>query len=81
MNKSRKPSIIVHVLTTAGAVFSLLTAIIIIASGKHGSALATFQLITTLLLVIASVMGWYRYSKLYVEYEVEKRLQHQEDTN
>jgi len=81
MNKSRKPSIIIHALTTAGAVFSLLTAIITIASGKHGSVLATFQLITTLLLVIASVMGWYRYSKLYVEYEVDKRLHEQESTD
>ena len=80
MNKMKKPSFIVHALTTVGAVFSLLTAMIIIASGKHGGALATFQLLTTLLLVIASVMGWYRYSKIYVDYEVEKRM-HQESTN
>jgi high-affinity Fe2+/Pb2+ permease len=80
MDKMKKPSIIVNALTTVGAVFSLLTAMIIIASGKHGTGLAMFQLLTTLLLVIASVLGWHRYSKLYVEYEVEKRLQ-EESTN
>ena len=75
----KKPSIIVHVLTTVAAVCSLLTAMILIAK-NYGTGLALLQLFTTLLLVIASVLGWHKYSKLYIEYEVEKRLQ-QESTS
>ena len=84
MNKIKKPSIIVYALTTIGAVFSLLSAMILIAKDTPDIDLGLvlfLQLLTVLLLVIASISGWYKYSKLYVEYEVEKRLQQQETTD
>ncbi|MHC4265055.1 MAG: hypothetical protein ACYSUK_03885 [Planctomycetota bacterium] len=84
MNKIKKPSIVVYALTTVGAVLSLLSAMILIAKDTPEIDLGLvlfLQLLTTLLLVIASVGGWHRYSKLYVEYEVEKRLQEQESTD
>ena len=82
MNAVKKPSIFVHSLTTAAAVLSLLSAMILIAKDTpeiHLGSVLFLQLLTTLLLVVASVGGWYRYSKLFVEFEVQKRL-HQEDS-
>jgi hypothetical protein len=81
MNKIKKPSIVVYALTTVGAVLSLLSAMIKDTPEIDLGFVLFLQLLTTLLLVIASVGGWHRYSKLYVEYEVEKRLQEQESTD
>ena len=81
MSKNRKPSIIFHTMTTVGAICSLLAAMILIVKSPQGTGFVIFlQLLTSLLLIIISINSWYKYSKLYVEYEVEKRLRQQEST-
>jgi len=74
MNENKKPSRLIVILITIGAVCNLLMSLLMVAGGKYSGKLLTFQLFTTLLLVIASIGNWYQFSKQYVDFEVKRRL-------
>ena len=79
METGKKPTKWIAILVTVSAVLSLVTSLLIVASGKHSSMIVTLQLCATILLAIASIGIWYQYSKKYVEYEVERRMQKSAD--
>jgi hypothetical protein len=81
MEKVKKPTKWIAVVITVSAVLCLVNSLLIVASGKHSPFIMILQLCATILLAIASIGIWYQYSKKYVEYEVERRMKHQENTN
>ena len=74
MNEKKKPPRLIAILVTVGAVCNLLISLLMVARGNYSGTLLTFQLFTTLLLVIAAIGIWYQFSKQYVDFEVERRL-------
>ncbi len=79
MNEHKRPKRFVSILITVAAVCSLVTSLLMVAKGNYGSWMLTLQLFTTLLLAIAAIVNWYQYSKQYVEFEVERRMQKSAD--
>jgi len=74
MNEHKRPKRFVSILITVAAVCSLITSLLM-AKENYRASLLTLQLFTTLLLAIAAIVNWYQYSKQYVEFEVERRMQ------
>ena len=74
MNEHKRPKRFVSILITVAAVCSLITSLLIVAKENYSSVVLSLQLFTTLLLAIAAIINWYQYSKLYVEFEVERRM-------
>jgi hypothetical protein len=74
MSENKKPPRLIAILITVGAVCNLLISLLMVAGGKYSGKLLTFQLFTTLLLVIAAIGNWYQFSKQYVDFEVKRRL-------
>jgi uncharacterized membrane protein len=74
MNEHKRPKRFVSILITVAAVCSLVTSLLMVAKGNYGPWMLSLQLFTTLLLVIASIINWYQFSKQYVEFEVERRM-------
>ncbi len=74
MNEKKKPPRLIAIIVTISAVCNLLISLLMVAGGKYSGTLLTFQLFTTLLLVIAAIGIWYQFSRQYVDFEVERRL-------
>jgi hypothetical protein len=75
MGTVKKPTKWIAVVVTVSAVLCLVNSLLIVASGSQGKLVVTLQLCATILLAAASIGIWYQYSKKYVEYEVERRMQ------
>jgi len=80
METGKKPTKWIAVVVTISAVLSLVTSLLIVASGSQSKLVVTLQLCATILLAAASIGIWYQYSKKYVEYEVERRIKQQQKT-
>ncbi|OHB60297.1 MAG: hypothetical protein A2167_03465 [Planctomycetes bacterium RBG_13_46_10] len=79
MEKIKKPSKFFAILFTVSAVCSLITLILMIVGCSMSTALITFQLVTVLLLLVGAVGKWYQYTQNYVKYEVERRMNQEEN--
>ena len=74
MEKAKKPSKFVTILFTIAAVCSLMTLVLMIVGDSTSMSLTVFQAFTALLLVVGAVGNWYQYTKRYVQYEVQRKL-------
>ena len=74
MEKAKKPSKLIVILSTIAAACFLLTFILMITGGKRSTGLIVFQGFTALLCTIAAVGNWYQYTQRYITYEVQKKL-------
>ena len=75
METGKKPTKWIAVVVTVAAVLCLVNSLLLVASGCSGKLVVTLQLCATILLAVASIGIWYQYSKKFVEYEVERRMQ------
>jgi hypothetical protein len=76
MEEVKGPSMLVAVLFTIAAVFSLMSFVLKAAGGSSGG-LVIFMLITAGLLVFCAVANWVVYFKKYVDFKIENQLKEQ----
>jgi hypothetical protein len=81
MEKAKKPSKLIAILSTIAATCFLLSFILIIIDGKRSTGLMVFQGFTSVLLTIAAVGNWFQYIERYVQYEVQKKLNEEKSNN
>jgi uncharacterized membrane-anchored protein len=74
METGKKPTRWIAVAVTVAAVLCLVTSLLVV-STTPGKLVVTLQLIATIILAAASIGIWHEYSKKFVEYEVERRMQ------
>jgi hypothetical protein len=77
MEEVKVPSMLVAVLFTISAVFSLMS-FVLKAAGGGGGGLVIFMLFTTGLLVFCAVANWVVYFRKYVDYKIENQLKERE---
>ena len=74
MEKAKKPSKLVVILSTIAAMCFLLSFILNIIDDKRSTGLMVLHGFTAVLLTIAAVGNWFQYFQRYVQYEVQKKL-------
>jgi hypothetical protein len=72
MDKVKAPSMLVAVLLTISAVFSLMSFVLKAAGGSSGGLLI-LMLITAGLLVFCAIANWVVYFRKYVDYKVKNQ--------
>ena len=72
MDKVKAPSMLVAVLFTIAAVFSLMSFVLKAAGGRSGGLLI-LMLITAGLLVFCAIANWVKYFKKYVDFKIENQ--------
>jgi cation transporter-like permease len=77
MDEVKAPSMLVAVLFTISAVFSLMS-FVLKAAGGGGGGLVIFMLFTAGLLVFCAIANWVVYFKKYVNFKIEKQIKEKE---
>jgi 3-isopropylmalate/(R)-2-methylmalate dehydratase small subunit len=79
MKELMRPSKFIAIVFTIAATCSLITLLLMITVGHEAAGLVAFQVFTAGLLLIAAIGNWYLYTKKFIRYEVEKRLEEGKD--